>query len=221
LYKHDDFIIIDNNGVKTYELKEGIVTSTLSSNIRPGDIKYKDLNGDGIINQYDQTKRAANPNVPELIYGFGLSGEYKSFYANVFFQGAGKVSTVLGAEVPAGFFPFQWGIDESNLRVQALDRWTEENPSDDVFYPRLHSATFANNSVASTWWLRDASFIRLKNVELGYRFKETGLSKYGLKSGRIYLNGNNIHVWDNIKMWDPELGNKNEGLNYPIPSAYT
>ncbi|WP_223225148.1 SusC/RagA family TonB-linked outer membrane protein [Sphingobacterium cavernae] len=221
LYKHDDFIITDNNGTKTYELKDDVVSSTLSSNIRPGDIKYKDLNGDGIINQYDQTKRAANPNVPELIYGFGLSGEYKSFYANIFFQGAGKVSTVLGAEVPAGFFPFQWGVDESNLRVQALDRWTEENPSDDVFYPRLHSATFANNSVASTWWLRDASFIRLKNVELGYRFKETGLSKYGLKSGRIYLNGNNIHVWDNIKMWDPELGNKNEGLNYPIPSAYT
>jgi len=221
LYKHEDFHISEVNGVKTYELKDGIVESTLSSNIRPGDIKYKDLNGDGIINQYDQTRDIAKPGVPELIYGFGISGEYKGMYANVFFQGAGNTSTVFGANMASGFFPFQWGVDESNLRVEALDRWTEENPSDNVFYPRLHSATFANNSVPSTWWLRDASFVRLKNVELGYRFNESFLSKYGIKAGRLYLNGNNIYVWDNIKMWDPELGNANEGLNYPIPSAYT
>src|SRR5690606_5146247 len=132
LYKHDDFIINEINGIKTYQLKDGVVNSTLSANIRPGDIKYKDLNGDGIINQYDQTREIANPTIPELIYGFGIAGEYKGFYGNVFFQGAGKVSTVFGSNFPSGFFPFHWGVDESNLRVEALDRWTEENPSDNV-----------------------------------------------------------------------------------------
>ncbi|WP_245801015.1 SusC/RagA family TonB-linked outer membrane protein [Sphingobacterium nematocida] len=221
LYKHEDFIISEVNGVKTYSLKEGIVSSSLSSNIRPGDIKYKDLNGDGIINQYDQTREIADPSVPELIYGFGISGEYKGFYANVFFQGAGNTSTVLGANVPQSFFPFQWGVDESNLRAEALNRWTEEAPSDNVMYPRLHSSTFANNSAASTWWLRDASFVRLKNVELGYRFQQSFMNRVGIKSGRVYLNGNNIYVWDKVKMWDPELGNANEGMNYPLPSTYT
>lgn len=88
-------------------------------------------------------------------------------------------------------------------------------------FPRLHTSNFINNTTASTHWLRDASFIRLKNVELGYNFDKKLLSKFGLTAMRIYLQGNNLCVWDNIKMWDPELGNSNGGFSYPLNRTFT
>ncbi|RZM19367.1 MAG: SusC/RagA family TonB-linked outer membrane protein, partial [Pedobacter sp.] len=200
LYKDEDFIITSNsNGTKSYQLNTGLPVSSLSSGVRPGDIKYKDLNEDGVINQFDQTRAYGNPAVPELIYGFGMNLDYKGFYASVFFQGAGNTSTIFGGNAPASFFPFTFGFDESSVRKEGLNRWTEANPSQDVLYPRLHSVSFANNTAQSTWWLRDASFIRLKNAEVGYRFSKNWLKKIGLETGRIYVMGNNIHVWDSIK----------------------
>lgn len=222
LYTNDDFTLTNNSdGTRTYELKPGLPVSTLSAGVRPGDIKYKDLNGDNVINQFDQTRQYGNPSVPELIYGFGLNADYKGFYASVFFQGAGNTSTVLGGNAPQSFFPFTYGFDESSLRKEAKNRWTEENPSQNVLYPRLHSVSYGNNNAASTWWLRDASFIRLKNAEIGYRFPKNWLKKIGMETGRIYITGNNLYVWDTIKMWDPEIGNANEGMNYPLPRTYT
>jgi len=223
LYTDNDFTLTtDPAGKRTYTLKPGLPVSTLGGIVRPGDIKYKDLNGDGTINNFDRSYQTNNnPANPGVIYGFGVNGEYKGFYASVFFQGAGKTSTVFGASAPGNFFPFQFGIDESNLRTQVADRWTEANPSQNVMFPRLHSISFANNSAQSTWWLRDASFIRLKSLELGYRLPKNMLRKIGFETGRVYLMGNNIAVWDHIKMWDPEIGNTNEGLNYPIPRSFT
>jgi hypothetical protein len=88
-------------------------------------------------------------------------------------------------------------------------------------FPRMHSNNFDNNTVASTWWLRDASFLRLKNVEIGYNFKEKTLKKIGIQALRVYLQGNNLCVWDDIKMWDPELGNTNGGFSYPLSRTFT
>ena len=222
LYTDNDFTLTTNSdGTKNYQLKTGLPVSSLSSGVRPGDIKYKDLNSDGIINQFDQTRAYGNPSVPELVYGFGMNVDYKGFYASVFFQGAGNTSTVFGGNAPQSFFPFTYGFDESSVRKEGLNRWTEANPNQNVLYPRLHSVSFSNNTAQSTWWLRDASFIRLKNAEIGYRFSKNWLKKIGLETGRIYIMGNNIHVWDSIKMWDPEIGNANEGMNYPLPSTYT
>lgn len=219
-YSFDDFIITGEGKDRVYELKEGVV-SGLTAGVRPGDIKYKDLNNDGVINQYDQVRNIGNPKNPELVYGFGFNAEYKGWYAGIFFQGAGKTSTVLGGNNSAAFFPFEWGIDESSPRSAVLDRWTEENPNPNAMFPRLHSSRFANNTAPSTHWLRDASFIRLKNIELGYNFDKKMLSKIGFTAMRIYLQGNNLCVWDNIKMWDPELGNTNGGFGYPLNRTFT
>ncbi len=222
MYTDNDFTLTtDAAGKRTYTLKPGLPVSTLGGVVRPGDIKYKDLNGDGKIDNFDRSYyTGSNPANPGIVYGFGLNAEYKGFYGSIFFQGVGKTSTVFGQN-SSNFFPFAIGLEESNLREAALNRWTEANPSQDVMFPRLHSVGFVNNQVASTWWLRDASFIRLKNIELGYRFPKKMLRKIGFETGRIYVMGNNIAVWDSIKMWDPEIGNANEGLNYPIPRSYT
>lgn len=221
LYTFDDFnITVDENGVKKYELKPGVPRSSLSA-VSPGDIKLKDLNGDGVIDSFDQTRYAADPKVPELVYGFGLNVDYKGWYASVFFQGAGNTSTVLGTGNAVGFHPFAWGDRTSGVRVQALDRWTEENPSQNVLFPRMHSSSNFNNRAPSTWWLRDASFLRLKNIELGYNLTKRYAQKFGMQAARIYLMGYNLAVWDDIKLWDPEMGNKNDGMAYPLSRTFT
>ena len=211
--------IIEYDEVKRYELKPGLPVSTLGST-EPGDIKLKDLNEDGVIDANDQTRYAADPRNPELVYGFGLNVDYKGFYASVFFQGAGNTSTVLGQANGPGFHPFAWGDRTSGTRIQALNRWTEENPSQDVLYPRLHSSSNFNNRAASTWWLRDASFLRLKNIELGYNFPRRTAQKMGMQAARVYLMGYNIAVWDHIGMWDPEMGSSN-GQQYPLSRSVT
>ncbi|MDR2272780.1 MAG: TonB-dependent receptor [Sphingobacterium sp.] len=222
LYTANDFDITTNNdGSKNYQLKSGLPTSSMSSALRPGDIRYVDKNGDGVINQFDQTQYEGNPNVPELIYGVGINVNFRGFYVSAFFQGAGNTSTILGGDANGGFFPFTRGIEESSLRSETLNRWTEENPSQDVMFPRLRSTDYQHNRIASTWWLRDASFLRLKNVEIGYQLTNRPLKKTGFKAARVYITGQNIAVWDKIKMWDPEIGNLNAGLKYPLPRIWT
>lgn len=222
LYSYDDFIIEGEGINRKYTLKKG-VTPGLTAGVKPGDIKYKDLNEDGKINSYDQVRGVGNPKNPELVYGFGLNAEYKGWSAGIFFQGAGKTSTVLGGANPEAFFPFFWGVEQSAIRDVVANRWSDENPDPHAMFPRLHiqGNQFVNNTTASTYWLRDASFIRLKNIEIGYNFDKKMLKKLGLNSLRIYFLGNNLCVWDKIKMWDPELGNGNGGFNYPLNRTFT
>ncbi|WP_210416854.1 TonB-dependent receptor [Echinicola soli] len=221
LYTEDDFDVTMEGGEAVYTLKEGLATSAWSSNLMPGDIKFMDLNGDGRFDNLDKKRGSGYPEVPEIIYGAGFNVEYQNFYINVFVQGAARATTILGADNNEGFFPFTWGVDESNVRKEALDRWTVENPSQDVMFPRMHPSAYWHNNQPSTWWQRSGAFVRLKNVELGYQFKKSLLNKIGVTTGRVYLMGNNIYVWDDIKMWDPEIGDQNAGLNYPVPRAFT
>lgn len=127
----------------------------------------------------------------------------------------------MGTGADATFFPFQWGIEESAVRSVVADRWTEQNPSQNVMFPRMHSNNFQNNTAASTWWLRDAGFLRLKNIELGYNFDKKLLKKLNIEALRFYIQGNNLYVWDRIKMWDPEQGNNNGGFPYPLNRTFT
>ena len=220
LYTEDNFIVSNNtNGTKNYQLKPELPSSTLGGLLAPGDIKYKDVNGDGVIDNFDKVRGVGNSSVPEIVYGFGLNAEYKGFYASIFFQGTGNCSVILGGNTSEGWYPFAWGVDQSNYRTFALDRWTEENPSQNVLMPRLHKsgANNRNNTVPSTWWLRDGSFIRLKNIEFGYQIPKKFLSKINIETARIYVMGYNLAVWDDIEYFDPEAGNTNGGLNYPLP----
>lgn len=220
LYTDDDFDITVNpeTGSKSYALKDGLPNPGAS--VMPGDIKYKDLNGDGKIDSYDETyDHNYHSKTPSLIYGFGLNVEYKGFYAGVFFQGAGRTSMNLNESY---FIPFGGGLDESSARMEALNHWSANDPTNqNVMFPRLHSQRFSHNEKKSDWWYRDASFLRLKNVEFGYDFKKSMIAKAAMKSLRVYVQGTNVAVWDNIKMWDPELSSDYSGSKYPITGTWT
>jgi len=222
LFEDNDFDITTNlDGSKNYTLKSTVPSQAFFGNVLPGDIKYKDLNGDNIINQFDQTKYEGKPSTPEINYGFGVSYGYKGLNLSMFFTGVANTTTILGGSNPAGFFPFTWGVDESSVRTMARDRWTAENPSQDVLFPRLRTGTFQNNQVASTWWARDASFLRLKTVELGYNLPKTWLNKAKVSNAKLYVQGYNLFTWDSLKYWDPEQGNLNAGVTYPQSRSFT
>lgn len=219
LFTNQDFIITKNaDGSYNYKLKDGI--ATYANDVRPGDIKYKDLNGDGRIDESDMSyKNGTYPNNPQLVYGFGLNLQYKGFYGGVFFQGVGRASVNLKAN-SSYFVPFYNGKDQSSARVEAADHWRADDPNNqDVLYPRLHTNKYSNNDLASTWWYRSGSFLRLKNVEFGYQFDRKLIQKLKMQNLRLYVQGTNLAVWDHIKMWDPEIGNS--GARYPINSTWT
>jgi len=181
---------------------------------RVGDIRYKDLNGDGVINTYDQTK-ISNGDVPNLVYGFGFNVNYKKFYLGAFFQGIQGAEDRLSGD---GIIPFNnsTGPERSNLFAIAESRWTEDNPSNDVFYPRLGygNSVNTNNAVASTWWIKDLDFIRLKTLDFGYYLPAEKMKSWGVKNARLYVQGVNLFYWSKFKLWDPELNTSN-GSSYP------
>ena len=222
LYTEDDFIRTQNpNGTYSYELRPGLPTVALQGTLGPGDIKYADLNHDGVIDSNDKKRGVGHPYNPEINYGFGLNVEYKGFYVSAFFQGTGN-SSVLLASGNNHFWPFNWYEDKSNYRTLFLDRWTADNPRQDVTMPRLHSHYSHNvNKEPSTWWLRSGNFLRFKNLEIGYNLPKTFLRKIRLDAVRVYMLGNNLCVWDDIEYWDPEQGNRNQGMSYPMSRTFT
>lgn len=172
----------------------------------PGDIKYKDVNADGKINELDRVP-IGEPFVPEIIYGFGASMGYKNFDFSFFFQGAGKSSFFID---PNSIAPF---VNERNaLRVVTNNNWTENNPDPYAFWPRLSTEVIDNNNHASTWWLANGDFIRLKNVELGYTLQGKMLTNHSIDT-RVYLSGLNLFNFSSFKLWDIEMAGN--GLGYP------
>lgn len=221
LYTPDDFIItINADGSQSYQLKPNLPDPKLA--VAPGDIRYKDLNGDGIIDNYDQTynHNFFSSSTPGVVYGFGLTADWKGLSAGIFFQGAGKFSTYLLNKVE-NFFPFQRSITDQALREEAMNRWTYEDPyNQDVLFPRLSTINSGNNSRPSTWWYRDASYIRLKNVELGYALNQNWVKRMHLEAIKLYVQGENLYTWDKVKFWDPEITGRS-GSRYPISSTWT
>jgi TonB-linked SusC/RagA family outer membrane protein len=196
------------------EIDNSADQSPLGGNPRPGDIRYKDLNSDGLINNLD-ISRIGNGDVPNWVYGFGFNVSWKNFYLGAFFQGVSGAERLLGGD---GIIPFNnsTGPERSNLLTIAEDRWTEANPNPDAFYPRLAygNAANKNNAVASTWWIKDISFIRLKTVDIGYNLPNKWMKKVGIKNAKIYGQGFNLLYWSKFKLWDPEL-NTGNGAIYP------
>jgi TonB-linked SusC/RagA family outer membrane protein len=185
------------------------------SNVRVGDIKYKDVNGDGVVDVYDQVA-IGNPNIPETVYGFGFSLEYKGIDFSIFFQGAANMDFMLGGD---GFFPFLRGETQGNVTKWATDRWTEENPDQHVLFPRLSYGDNQNNYRNSTWWQRKADYLRIKTAEAGYTIPKKLTSKAKIAALRIYVSGLNLHTFSDFKYWDPELGNGN-GSAYPLQRTF-
>lgn len=179
-----------------------------------GDIKYKDINNDGVINENDVVP-IGFPTVPEIIYGTGFSMGYKSFDISCFFQGSARSSFLISS---ASITPFLNKGQRALLKYIADDHWSENNRDIYAFWPRLSEYQVANNNVASTHWLRDGSFIRLKTAEFGYTLPVKISKKLHLSMFRIYASGTNLMHWSTFKMWDPEMAG--DGLGYPLQRVF-
>jgi TonB-linked SusC/RagA family outer membrane protein len=175
-----------------------------------GDIKYTDVNGDGVVNDNDMVYMGY-PKVPEIQYGFGLSTGYKNWDFSFFFSGNARVSFYIAPDKIAPF------VDRRNaLAIVGNDYWTETNPNVNAFWPRLSIEDMPNNSKLSSWWMRDGKFMRLKTLEFGYSFNE--ITKLKIQNLRIYLSGENLLLFTPFKLWDPEMGDN--GLGYPIQRRF-
>lgn len=191
-------------------------------NYMAGDIKYRDVNGDGRITEADMVP-IGFPTVPEIVYGFGLSIGYKSWDISAFFQGVARESFQIGTASTAPFIDFDGNAAfKSNnqlLKAYAENHWSEEN-NRDVFalWPRLSETIISNNNQRSTWFQRDGSFLRLKKAEIGYTLPNKIANKFYMKSLRVYVSGINLLCWSKFKLWDVEMANN--GLGYPIQKVY-
>jgi TonB-linked SusC/RagA family outer membrane protein len=182
----------------------------------PGDIKYKDINSDGVINEIDMVP-IGYPTTPEVNYGFGLSAGFKNFDISFFFQGSARSSFWIDANSMSPFIRSTSGgkILETGLaKFIADDYWSETSQNPDANWPRLSTYQILNNTVPSTWYLQNGSFLRLKSAEMGYSLPESLINKVKLKSCRIYASGTNLLLLSNFRLWDVEMGGN--GLGYPI-----
>ncbi|WP_081852617.1 TonB-dependent receptor [Prevotella sp. 10(H)] len=204
LFTEEDF-----EDVATGKLKEGIANQTFTNMLRPGDIKYVDVDGDGVITPKDK-KAIGGTWDPQLIYGFGANVGFKNWDFSFFFQGNGRTYRFIG---DANFLPSANGL--GNFLTNYDDRWTVDNPSQDVFYPRASLSRNDNNNQQSTWWLRNMSMLRMKDVELGYSLPKKWMEKVGVANMRLYLRGNNLLTISDFKLWDPEVDTAT-GAKYPI-----
>ncbi|PSL49892.1 TonB-linked SusC/RagA family outer membrane protein [Chitinophaga niastensis] len=186
------------------------------SDYGPGDIKYKKLTGkeyDFIQSNFDETA-IGYARTPEIMYGATLGADYKGFDFTMLFQGAAHSDLMLNNEAVYEFF--QGG----KVKPFHLGRWTPET-ANTATYPRLHSNTNGNNHRASSFWLRSADYLRLKNAEIGYQLPKRWIKPLGLSYFRIYANGMNLITWDKLKDYqvDPEIGDGN-GAMYPIQKIW-
>ncbi len=196
-------------------LRDGLPRNTLSTDIRPGDIKHKDVNGDGKIDIYDQSPIGGTED-PEIVYGFGLNLAWKGFDFGVLFQGTGRMWRLMSQNIIPGYDTGGYYNVFSNYE----DRWTVDNPSQDVFYPRLSYGPNTNNGVACSWWLKNMSYLRLKNIELGWSIPQRWADRSFLSGARVFVRGTNVLTFSDFKLWDPELKSA-DGGRYPLMRSFS
>lgn len=177
--------------------------------VEPGDIKYLDLNGDGVVDSYD-VKPIGYTSIPEIVYGFGFSLQWKAFDFSAFFQGVGHVSFSTLTDQTLGFNARN--SREANLFSDVYDNyWTPERL--DAKYPRLYIGTNNNNNQTSTFWMANGRYMRLKNLEIGYTLPKRISQKMAMQNMRVYLSGVNLFTFSPFKLWDPDL--QTGATNYP------
>lgn len=217
----------DENDVKFSPDQTGIA----GRKVLPGDIKYKDVNGDGVISSEDQVPLSYNPNYPRLMYGFGGEIRWKKVTLGVLFKGTGDVDnySVDYWKSGSGFLPFATGETGNTLAITAnqANRWTPREISGDAstenpnaMFPRLSYGMDGNSVQASTFWKNNARYLRLQEINLNYNLSAGKILKHlGVSSLDLQLVASNICVWSPFKHWDPEQAAYN-GTAYPIPARY-
>lgn len=238
-YPYQDYTGLPNNVWRGYQClgffkdEDDIKYSPKQSwgEVKPGDLKYKDINGDGKVDANDQVPISYQHMYPQLMYGFGGQFRYKEFTLGVLFRGTGKIDYFRNN---TGYIPFNGG-ELGNVLVQFNDpstRWIPkeyaaahgidpslaENPNAQL--PRLQYGNNANNTQLSDFWKGDARYLRLQEVTLNYNLKNNFLKQIGITSMDLQLVGNNLYVWDKVKIFDPEQADK-VGRVYPIPAIYS
>ncbi|QJB32294.1 TonB-dependent receptor [Chitinophaga oryzae] len=178
-----------------------------------GDIKYRDVNGDGQITEMDMCP-IGFPTTPEIVYGFGLSSGYDRFDFNIFFQGLARESFWIDAEATSPFIKDQRQL----LKVWADNHWSEDNQNIYALWPRLSTSAIDNNNQPSTWFMRNGALLRIKSVEIGYTLTATLMKRLRLANARLYLNGTNLFTFSKFNLWDVEMGGN--GLGYPIQRIF-
>lgn len=176
-------------------LKPGIATQPWGA-VKPGDIRYDDVNGDGKIDINDEVAIGDPNQAPHIIYGFSPSVQYKNWSLEALFQGAAATNLYHSNEMAWAFY------NGMNAYVENLDYWTPENRN--AKHPRLTGAPTANNTQTSSFWMRDASYLRVKNLTLSYRLNDAAANLLGLQSARVYLSSQNLFTWSDLVNWDPE-----------------
>ncbi len=202
--------------------------------LMPGDIKYRDVNGDGVINSDDRVPLSYST-YPLLMYGFGGEFRYKNLTVGVLFKGTGKTDFFhVGQGNGTGYVPFYQGVNGNVLTIanDPKNRWIPkeyalangidpalaENPN--ARFPRLTYGYNENNSQLSDFWKGDSRYLRLQEVTINYNLRNPFLQKIKVQSIDFQLIGSNLLVWDKVKLFDPEQAQRN-GEVYPIPTTYT
>lgn len=191
---------------------------------QPGDIKYKDVNGDGVIDDGDRVAIGATRQ-PNLIYGLGASASWRGLDVSVHFQGAGKSTFFTYGKTVYAFSEGEWG--QVMKGVMGDNRWISadisgdpatENPN--ASYPRLSFGENPNNFRESTFWLRNGQYLRLKTIDVGYTLPTRLANRIRTNNIRVFLVGTNLLTWSEFKLWDPELASP-RGEDYPLPKSVT
>ncbi len=212
LYSLNDFEL-DGNGGLVLEggfplLKAGIPVPSFGV-VYPGDARYADLNGDGLIDNYD-VGAIGKSKIPEYTYGISFGGRFKNFDLSILLQGAGGADQYFREDAAWEFFSLGKVMDTH------LGRYNPEDPSswENATYPRLHPAENTNNHRKTTRWLYSRNYIRLKNMEVGYNLPKSIVSRVKIADARVFVNGTNLLTFDKMMNWDPESSDET-GSSYP------
>lgn len=183
------------------------------STVRPGDIKYQDINNDGVIDANDKTKIGYSAYAPELFYNFHAGAEYKGIGINLMFQGVGRYTANLSAK--GMFWPL---LNTTSLSQQYYDgRWSPSNPDVNAAFPRLSTSSNANNYQTSTYWQRNRSFLKLRNVEVYYNLPASLMQKTGfMKTAKVYVRGIDLLCFNHLDEADPECYGVSAPLNKSV-----
>jgi TonB-linked SusC/RagA family outer membrane protein len=208
-------LFLDENEVDNSPSQMGIVEGAYP---RAGDLKYKDVNGDYVVDENDQVP-IGYPTTPEINYGFGISAGYKNVDFSCFFSGSARSSFWIDPKATAPFINDSkayeaYTTSRAMLQYWADDYWDESSRNIYALWPRLSAQEVPNNTVASTWFMRRGDFLRLKTMELGYTLPGKWVNAIKMKNIRFYASGTNLFVISKFKLWDPEMGGN--GLAYPL-----
>ncbi|MDR1682016.1 MAG: TonB-dependent receptor, partial [Candidatus Symbiothrix sp.] len=189
------------NDFENGKLKEGIPSQATFGTVRPGDLRYRDIYEDGVIDEKDRTFIGRSLTMPEAVANLNLGFTWKGFELSALIQGVVKNSTMMEQI----YLPFTSGT--GNATKYAFEAWTPETAAS-AKYPRLttfaSSSAYSNNYQSSDFWVMDGSYIRVKNIVLAYNLPEKILKNIGIQATKIYLSGYNLFTFDKVKDFDPE-----------------